>query len=204
MLQEAELYTFGNSGFIFRWKSRNFSFRFVVDDGDVFGTAADRGAGRIHSHVACADNDNVVTGVQQCFAGIQLASVSQYHHTQEVGCCQNTGQFLAGDVQRARQRGTCAHENCIIALGKKVIYGKIYAGKLLGADFHTDMLQLADFTADNILLQTEFRNAEKQYAAGLALCFENSNIEIHFGQIACYSKTCRAGADYGNLTAQLA
>ena len=176
----------------------------MVDDGDVFGTAADRGAGRIHSHVACTDNYNVVTGVQQCFAGIQLASVSQYNHTQEVGCCQNTGQLLAGDVQRARQRGTCAHENCIIALGKKVIYGKIYAGKLLGADFYTDMLQLADFTADNILLQTEFRNAEKQYAARFALCFENSNIEIHFGQITGNGKTCRAGADYGNLTAQFA
>ena len=176
----------------------------MVDDGDVFGAAADGGAGCVHGHVACADNDNVVTGVQQCFAGIQLASVSQYNHTQEVGCGQNTGQFLAGDVQRARQRGACAHENCIVALRKKVIDGKIYTGKLLGADFHTDMLQLADFTADNILLQTEFRNAEKQYAARLTLSFKNSNVKIHLGQIACYSKTCRAGADYGNLTAQLA
>ena len=153
----------------------------MVDDGNIFSAAADGGAGSIHSHVACADNDNVVTGVQQCFAGIQLASVSQYNHTQEVGCGQNTGQLLAGDIQCARQGSACAHENCIIALGKKIIYGKIYAGKLLGADFHTDMLQLADFTANNILLQTEFRNAEKQYAAGLALCFENSNIEVHFG-----------------------
>ena len=176
----------------------------MVDDGDVFGTAADGGASRIHSHVTCADNDNVVTGVQQCFAGIQLASVSQYNHTQEVGCGQNTGQLFAGDIQRARQGSACAHENCIIALGKKVINGKIYTGKLLGADFHTDMLQLADFTANNILLQTEFRNAEKQYAAGLALCFKNSNIEVHFGQITGNCKTCRAGADYGNLTAQLA
>ena len=142
--------------------------------------------------------------MQQCFAGIQLASVSQHDHTQEVGCGQNTGQLLAGDIQRARQRGACAHENCIVALGKKVINGKIYTGKLLGADFYTDMLQLADFTADNILLQTEFRNAEEQYAARFALCFENSNVEVHLGQIACYCKTCRTGADYGNLTAQLA
>ena len=176
----------------------------MVDDGDIFGAAADRGAGSIHSHVACADNDNVVTGVQQCFAGIQLASVGQYNHTQEVGGSQNTGQLLTGDIQRARQRGTCTHENCIIALGKKVIYGKIYTCKLLSADFHTDMLQLADFTANNVLLQTEFRNAEKQYATRLALCFKNSNVEVHFGQIAGNGKTCRAGADYGNLTAQLA
>ena len=176
----------------------------MVDDGDVFSAAADGGTGSIHSHVACADNDNVITGVQQGFAGIQLASVGKYHHTQEVGCCQNTGQLLAGDIQCAWQGSTCAHENCIIALGKKVIYGKIYAGKLLSADFHTDMLQFADFTANNILLQTEFRNAEKQYASGFALCFENSNIEVHFGQITGNGKTCRAGADYGNLTAQFA
>ena len=53
-------------------------------------------------------------------------------------------------------------------------------------------------------MQTEFRDAEQQHAAGLALCFKNSNVKVHLGEVACDRQARRAGADNGNLTAQLA
>ena len=88
----------------------------MVDDGYVFSAAAHCRAGRVHGHIAGANNDNVVAGVEQGFAGIKLALIGQNHHTQEIGGSQNAAQLLAGNVQGAGQGGTSTHENRIIAL----------------------------------------------------------------------------------------
>ena len=112
----------------------------MVNNRDVFSAAADGSTRSVHSYVACADYDNIVACVQQRFAGVELAAVSEHNHTQEVGCGDDTGQLLAGDIEGTRQGCACAHEDGIVALGEEVVDSKVNACQLLRFDFYADML----------------------------------------------------------------
>ena len=140
LAQKAELYAFSSRGLVFRREGRDFCIRFVINNRDVFSAAADGSTRSVHSYVACADYDNIVACVQQRFAGVELAAVSEHNHTQEVGCGDDTGQLLAGDIEGTRQGCAGAHEDGVVALGEEVVDSKVNACQLLRFDFYADML----------------------------------------------------------------
>ena len=85
LLQKVKLHAFFNGCFVFGGEAGNLGFRFVVNNRNIFSAAADCRACGVHSHVACADNDNVIADMQQCFAFVQFAAVGKHNHAQEVG-----------------------------------------------------------------------------------------------------------------------
>ena len=115
----------------------------------------------------------------------------------------DAGQVLAGDVHEAGQARAAADEHRLKALCKQLVHGLGLADDHVGFDVDPQLFQGVDLRLDDVLGQTEFRDAVHEHAARHVEGFKHAHLIAPPGQLACAGKARRAAAYHGYLMAVL-
>ena len=144
-----------------------FLFGTAVHDVDLFRAQTLGAAGRVHGHVAAAHDAGHLAHLDGGVVVGEIVGLHQVGAGEELVGGVNAQQVLAGDALEVGQARAGAHEHGVEALFlEELVHGDALADDHVGDDLHAQSFHGGDFSADQILGQTEFGDAVDQHAAG--------------------------------------
>ncbi len=146
--------------------------------------------GNIDRCVAAADYDDV--------AG-QLFGLAAVDGAQEVQSAENALELFAGDVQLCGLLQTYCNIECLEAFVTQLLDGDIFADLYAAAELNAHLTQNVYLGLNDILADTEGRNAVYEHAAGDGFLIEHDGAVAFNCKEVCTGHTGRAGADDRDL-----
>ena len=139
-------------------------------DSDVLGAVADRGAGHVHSRIACADDRDLVAQ----FVYIRAVQV--------VDRVEDMTESLSGHAQLARLPGAGSYEDAAVTVVKEILDTCGSAQFEVGTEQNAHVAHPAVVSVQNGLGKTELRNAVAKDSADLLTCLKYGDLVAAAGQ----------------------
>ena len=144
----------------------------------------------VHGNVAAADDDDLLAGIVSTAGGTGCL--------QEINSGHNACLISTGDLGQLCLPQACADEDSGIFL-LQLLNLDVLAHLGVEDKLHAQVLDLLDVVIDNVLGQSGGSDAIGQHAAGLGLCFVDSDFIAFLGQHGCAGQRSGACADAGDL-----
>ena len=153
-------------------------------------------AGGVHSHVAAADNSDLLAlEVHNRGVRVGLIGLHQIDTGEELVGGIHALEILTGDVHKHGQTRARAHKHGLKAVFlHQLVDGDGAAHNDVGLHLHAHSLEPVHFLLHDGLGQTELGNAVHQHAAGQVQGLVHGDIIALLGQVAGAGKAGRAGA----------
>ena len=187
--QEAELHAFGLGLGDFFVRCGHLLAAAAVEQRHV-RTAAHGGARDVDGDIAAADDGDLFAD------GRALAEV---HGAQELDTGEHTLQIVARAAGRRALGGADSEVDRLVAVRAQRVERHVLADLNAEAELHAELLEHVDLRVDNVLLEAEARDAEREHAAGDGLFLEHGHGIALDGEIVRTAQTGRAGANDGDL-----
>ena len=126
-------------------------------------------------------------------------ALAEVHGAQELDAGEHARQLVARAAGRRALGGADGEVERLVALRAQRVERHVLADLNAGAELHAELLEHVDLRVDNVLLEAEARDAEREHAAGHGLLLEHGHGVALDGEVVRAAQTGRAGADDGDL-----
>jgi hypothetical protein len=126
----------------------------------------------------------------------------QVHASQKFVRGINPAKVLAGDAEEVWQPRAGGDEHGIITfLAKQLVHGHGLADNHVGLKLDAHPPHVLDFLPDDLLRQTEFRDAVNQHAADFVQRLQHAHFVSLLNEVTGAAQSCRTAADNGDFLA---
>ena len=164
---------------------RHLCRRATVDHRDV-ASETDSGARRVHRHIAAADDTYALPFPGRHQVKIDSAFIIGIDLMKKIGRLAHAPQLAARHVVHVLRNGRArTHEDGIVAFGKERIHIlAVLSDDSVGNKVDTELRDLLNLRAHDLLRQTILRYAPHEHAARLGLCLIDRHGKAFARQVA--------------------
>ena len=178
---------------------RHFLTGTTINDIDMLGAQTQGGPGRIHGHVAAADNGDFLAPDDRGIVFREQVGLHQIRAGQIFVGGTDAVQVLTGNPHKFRQPGPGPHERGVETFIEEVIHGDDLTHDHIIFEADTHLFQIGYFRVNDHFRQPEFRDTVNQHPAGFMKGFKNGDIVSLLGQVTGAGQPGRPGADNGDF-----